>query len=735
MANTQRQPVAIADYNPQGSVPGSLPQVSYASGTQFGALETVSKTLAGQVNDLADELAKSEGRRAGAVAGQMPDYRPSDVPTLRGQAYDAEASKVYLSNLNAQFTSDAMDVYQKNKSDPEAFKSNYGSLVARYSSQHLWPEVQGDFTAKATSLNTTLRTSVLNNWEKDQKDTNAAAFIGNIAKADQSRQMQLAVNPNSPEVEAQLNRTLAEQLQNIDNLVANETFTAKQGEEQKLAARDANAQAIIKARANTLVNAEQVDAYRATIKKQFGAGEIGDLFNYDSVDATLSNLSKQRRAQADHDLRQFNTDLSGLLERGKNGYTVPLSEWMQAEIKAKAIGPQGQAAFESAKAKLALSADLARRSPEEADAYLRSLELTARTAPSGGTQAENYVARKMVALGWSGPAAAAIAGHGAYESKLDPTQVNPGDGADGSDSIGAFQWNSTRAQQLRAFAAARGKNWNDLDTQLEFADAELRGRIAGGDIGARNAGAKLMNARSIEEGAAAFAGFERPQGWSQDNPAGARGWSERLANARRIGSDAGVGKYAADVLSYGRTSLDAHRNLLNNDPLLAHERDGTLPGGAIVPIDPASPPENFAAQVQNRIAQADAVAAVDQRAPKYFRADERAAMKAVLDRGGDQALGLVRGIVAGAQVRAPQALNEIGGDAPEMAHLGKLQLLQGDQNFMRDVSEARAVDAGKDTGKVPKPKAGETQPLLNGVYGSAFAQMPLFHSAARATAR
>lgn len=63
--------------------------------------------------------------------------------------------------------------------------------------------------------------------------------------------------------------------------------------------------------------------------------------------------------------------------------------------------------------------------------------------------------------GWSPVAAAGIVGGLVHESGLKTTALNPGDGSDGSDSIGVAQWNSGRAAALKAFATARGKPVTD----------------------------------------------------------------------------------------------------------------------------------------------------------------------------------------------------------------------------------------------------------------------------------
>ncbi len=115
-----------------------------------------------------------------------------------------------------------------------------------------------------------------------------------------------------------------------------------------------------------------------------------------------------------------------------------------------------------------------------------------------------------VSQGLSPVQAAGIVGNLQGESGqgLNPNAVNRGDGRDGSDSVGIGQWNSTRAQALKDFAAAKGVPWNDLNTQLEFLHTELKGPE-------RGAYDRLMAAKTPEEAGQAMLAFERPKDWNK----------------------------------------------------------------------------------------------------------------------------------------------------------------------------------------------------------------------------
>lgn len=151
------------------------------------------------------------------------------------------------------------------------------------------------------------------------------------------------------------------------------------------------------------------------------------------------------------------------------------------------------------------------------------------TAPSITGDAAAPASRAMQFFqqqGWSPAQAAGIVGNLLGESNLNPGALNPGDGTDGSDSVGIGQWNGDRAAALKQFAEAQGGDWRDLDVQLAFVQHEL-------ETSESAAAQALRAAGDIDAATAAFVGFERPQGWSVGNPRGAHNYAGRLAFAQQ----------------------------------------------------------------------------------------------------------------------------------------------------------------------------------------------------------
>lgn len=142
---------------------------------------------------------------------------------------------------------------------------------------------------------------------------------------------------------------------------------------------------------------------------------------------------------------------------------------------------------------------------------------------SMGTPAQRTTA-SLMRSGVPANAAAGLSSNIGVESGYSTAARNPGDGRDGSDSIGLAQWNSDRAQRLKAFAQQTGRDWRDPDVQASFVAWELSNT--------ENAAANRMaGAQTPEQAAQAAIGFFRPQGYTASNPMGALSARQRVAGA------------------------------------------------------------------------------------------------------------------------------------------------------------------------------------------------------------
>uniref|UniRef100_UPI002591E900 phage tail tip lysozyme n=1 Tax=uncultured Gemmobacter sp. TaxID=1095917 RepID=UPI002591E900 len=125
---------------------------------------------------------------------------------------------------------------------------------------------------------------------------------------------------------------------------------------------------------------------------------------------------------------------------------------------------------------------------------------------------------------------AAIMGNVQAESGFNPLAVG-----DGGAAHGLFQWND-RAPKLFDFIGGQG-NLGNVQAQLEFAWQEMMTSESG-------AFKRLMASNNIYDATHAFTGFERPQGYSANNPTSAMHWDKRLAAA-----EAAMAKFEGTTLS------------------------------------------------------------------------------------------------------------------------------------------------------------------------------------------
>ncbi|TPN57171.1 phage tail tip lysozyme [Mesorhizobium sp. B1-1-7] len=198
---------------------------------------------------------------------------------------------------------------------------------------------------------------------------------------------------------------------------------------------------------------------------------------------------------------------------------------------------------------------------------------TGASAPGGGmpsAKAADGKAYLIKTYGVSNEFASGLLGQFSAESNFNTAAINRNDGADGSHSIGIGQWNGRRAKALHAFAAAKGKPVGDFYTQLDFAMHEL-------NTTEKPVGRRLAAARSIEEATAAAVGFERPQGWTPDNPTAALGWKHRLAAARSVyGTAVAAGAAPDTTASIKPKGLVTAGNIdLHNRPVVKND-DGSI---------------------------------------------------------------------------------------------------------------------------------------------------------------
>lgn len=125
----------------------------------------------------------------------------------------------------------------------------------------------------------------------------------------------------------------------------------------------------------------------------------------------------------------------------------------------------------------------------------------------------------LTARGYSPAQAAGIVGNLQQESSLNPTAWG-----DKGTSYGLAQWHNDRLTGLQNHAQGLGLDPSDPVAQVSYLDWELKNKESG-------AYKNLMAAQTPEQAATAFLGFERPQGYTPDNPLAGDGAQNRISNA------------------------------------------------------------------------------------------------------------------------------------------------------------------------------------------------------------
>ena len=147
-----------------------------------------------------------------------------------------------------------------------------------------------------------------------------------------------------------------------------------------------------------------------------------------------------------------------------------------------------------------------------------------------------YAKKVLMELGWKDYQAAAMVGQFMQESYSD---LRTNVWGDQKTAFGIGQWRDNydrktgvhspgRLTDLLQFANDRKKPIDDLDTQIRFADWELR-------KGSEKGTGKLLAAtKNIDEALEVAIGYERPAGYKRDNPRAGHGWSSREKFAKSL---------------------------------------------------------------------------------------------------------------------------------------------------------------------------------------------------------
>ena len=137
----------------------------------------------------------------------------------------------------------------------------------------------------------------------------------------------------------------------------------------------------------------------------------------------------------------------------------------------------------------------------EATQEANTTEKTVEITKEDNRTTEEVVWDYLKAAGYSDIQVAGIIGNLYQESGLNPARVESN-----GEGIGLVQWSFGRKQSLINYASSKGKDWSDLESQLEFLVSELDSKQF-----YQPYKDSFMNPYSVNEATEAFCfGFERP---------------------------------------------------------------------------------------------------------------------------------------------------------------------------------------------------------------------------------
>lgn len=396
-------------------------------------------------------------------------------------------------------------------------------------------------------------------------------------------------SPSGPSVSvgdglANLGQGMVQAAYNIDDLrtLENKDLANTRGNEVSTELTkflDSEEQGYLKARDGTSENAigftrQYMEGYQQRAddfaKKNFAGLSPDDQTRYNNTLLSNGNVFYKKSAAYEGAAKE------AFYDRGTNSSLDKIRSRVQANAAPFAdLKKEGLAAIDSADMPEPWKAE--KRAAWEADAAESKWKwnfakdpkaaISQLKAPSGSNEGQAY--QRLISKGWTPAQAAGIVGNIAAESGLNTQARNPGDGSDGSDSIGIAQWNGNRAKALKSFADANGTDWHDLNTQIDFIDHELR-------TTEKQAGENLARSTTVEDAAAAFVGYERPQGWSPSNAKGAMHWDKRRDHALRIaGADPAAEDADLDSIPFPRREQLANAGQSEYDQQRTKERADT----------------------------------------------------------------------------------------------------------------------------------------------------------------
>jgi hypothetical protein len=516
---------------PDRIVTSTAPQSSVSRGDIIGSNNLMAKAI-GDVADATMDIATRQAKEQAATDlqnqkvtrdadGNVTVANPANsiIFGRAGEAYHAAVQAGTIAQHSNVISSEMNDIHQKFPTDPAAFNTAADAWKSKYLQDHGGGQVGEAISQQADQVHTQHSMAITNtagNIDLKKQD-GALSASQTSAQDDVFAMLRGGANLADPAVQsriAQVDSTIAAR-------AANPLF-AYSKEQAQLDRESFHSEA---GASRWLYDVD------TTYKNQGdGGGYAGAMAKAQDI---LSNpgykLSQAQREQYYHrataeihtnealrrqDVAEVRAGFSDLMMQSATGGRVDSDQVEHLGKAADAAGDPGL--------KARIFASFIRKPLNDTFGQQPIPQMTQQIAAMDGVHAASFVNSALIAKGYSPIAAAGIVGNTIHESG-----VNPYSSGDSGTSGGIAQFHNERLTALKAFAAAAGKPATDLQTQVDFIDHELHTTETG-------TLAKLQAAKTPEQAGAAFIDYERPQGWTPENPAGGLGYESRQKQARAV---------------------------------------------------------------------------------------------------------------------------------------------------------------------------------------------------------
>lgn len=343
MANRNNRNIQVEDFRLKATPTLGTGAVARPDGSDTATTARALGGIAEATGQWADRAAAREGKAAGDVAGNDPNFRPSGLPTIRGQAMDEAGTSTYLNNLDAKLRQSMTAAYQEHQNDPTALNAAFGAIKAQMADPEkgdVWPELAGQFNGQFERLRLPFQIKALDNFQGIQRDAARATAVMAQSAGETVREQAIRAAPTSEATRQAVEATLAEDDVRDQRLVKSEALTAEQAAKSRIKRRQDAEVTIVDGTADALPSAEAVATYRETFRKEFTGGKTKfDADGYERADALLAQKEQQLRARGNQGRETLQRELRRVADQYADG--VPSSPDQVAALKQKAATVTG----------------------------------------------------------------------------------------------------------------------------------------------------------------------------------------------------------------------------------------------------------------------------------------------------------------------------------------------------------------------------------------------------------